>query len=255
MFVAQSSNGCIVEVKGVKKNFKHLFGRRKVAALKGVDISVYEKEIFGILGPNGSGKTTLLNCLSLLLEPDDGSIVLFGEDVHKDPEEMKRRMNMCSGNPNFPWCLTVRESLNYYGMLYGLCGDSLSHRVDKLIDLLALEEYANVRYDELSTGTKQKLALAKALINNPRLLFLDEPTVGLDPDVAGRIRSLIKNIHETENITVIMTTHYMAEAELLCDRIAFLRSGKILAVGTAEEMKRRVSARNLEEVFVKMSEA
>ncbi|OGR97186.1 MAG: hypothetical protein A2902_03630 [Elusimicrobia bacterium RIFCSPLOWO2_01_FULL_64_13] len=162
-------------------------------------------------------------------------------------------MNLSSGNANFPWCMTVREILRFYGMLYGLFGKDLSRRVEELIGLLELGAFRDRRFDELSTGTKQRLALAKALLNRPELLFLDEPTIGLDPDVSIKIRAFIRKINREEGITVLLTTHYMVEAEQLAGRIAFLHSGKILALGTPAELKKEVRAQNMEEVFLRLS--
>ena len=149
-------------------------------------------------------------------------------------------MNVVSGNANFLWSLTVKENLHYYGMLYGLTGKEREKKVETLIDLFKMKEYLNIPFDELSTGMKQRLSLAKSLINDPEVLFLDEPTVGLDPDVSIRIREEIFSIHKQKGITILLTTHNMKEAENLCGRIAFLKEGRIVTTGTAEALKRMV---------------
>jgi ABC-2 type transport system ATP-binding protein len=157
-----------------------------------------------------------------------------------DGHQIRKRVNMVSGNANFLWSLTVKENLHYYGMLYGLAGRDREQKVETLIDLFTLREYRHIPFDELSTGTKQRLALAKSLMNDPEVLFLDEPTVGLDPDVSIRIREEILSIHRERGMTVLLTTHNMKEAESLCGRIAFLKEGRILTTGTAEDLKRMV---------------
>jgi ABC-2 type transport system ATP-binding protein len=147
---------------------------------------------------------------------------------------------MSSGNANFLWSLTVRENLHFYGMLYGLIGKRREEKVKRLVELFNLEEHLNVPFDQLSTGMKQRLSLAKSLLNDPVILFLDEPTVGLDPNISLRIREEIREIQKKRKMTILLTTHNMREAEFLCDRIAFLKSGEILTVGAPEELKRKV---------------
>jgi ABC-2 type transport system ATP-binding protein len=215
-------------------------GRRQKEALKGIDLQIEEGEIFGILGPNGAGKTTLLSILSTLLLPDRGKIQVFGIDSLRNGHQIRERVNICSGNANFLWSLSVRENLHFYGMLYGLTGRRREEKVESLIELFELNEYRDVSFDQLSTGMKQRLSLAKSLVNDPEILFLDEPTVGLDPDVSIRIREMILSIHKERGITVLLTTHNMREAEHLCGRIAFLKEGEILATGTAQALKRMV---------------
>ena len=147
---------------------------------------------------------------------------------------------MVSGRPSFLWSLRVAEIVAFYGRLYGLSGPILRHRVDALIALCELEPYRRVPYAELSTGLKQRVALAKALVNEPELLFLDEPTLGLDPDVAVRVREHIARLRRERGITIVLTTHYMREADELCDEIAFIKAGTILARGTSGELKRQI---------------
>lgn len=243
----------ILSASNLRKTYYSQISGTPIHALNGASLNIKEGEIFGILGPNGAGKTTMLNCLSLLLEPDEGEIKLFGMNVKQASNDIKGRINMSSGNSNFPWCATVRENLRFYGYLYGLWGKTLSSRIDELIDLLELSTFADRRFDELSTGTKQRLALAKALINSPELLFLDEPTIGLDPDVSLKIRTFIKKLNEEKKITILLTSHYMPEVEQLVHRLAFLKGGEILAMGTPQQMKEQASAQNLEEVFLHLS--
>ena len=201
----------------------------------------------------GRGRTTFLNILIGMLTADAGRISVMGHDITANLDNaIKTKMNMCSGNPNFPWSLSVEESLRFYSMLYGYAGRELKEKVEKSIGRFELEEYRNVQYDELSTGNKQKLAMAKAMLNDPEILLLDEPTSGLDPDMAHKTRDLVKRIRKERDITIILTTHYMPEAEELCERIAFIKSGKIVALGTKAELKKQTNTRDLEEMFLEL---
>jgi ABC-2 type transport system ATP-binding protein len=230
-----------IEADKIFKTFKSDWrGRKKKEALRGVSLKVKKGEIFGILGPNGAGKTTLLSILSTLLLPDHGQVKIFGFDGIHNGHKIRELVNISSGNANFLWSMTVRENLNFYGMLYGLIKKDRLKKIDSLIELFELQEYRDVPFDQLSTGLKQRLSLAKSLLNDPSLLFLDEPTVGLDPDVSARIREMILSIHKERRITVLLTTHNMKEAEHLCERIAFLKAGKIIAIGSPQELKRMV---------------
>jgi ABC-2 type transport system ATP-binding protein len=230
-----------IEAEGIFKTFRSgWWKKREKEALRGVDLQIEEGEIFGILGPNGAGKTTLLSILCTLLLPDRGRVRILGMDGLRDGHQIRERVNVVSGNANFLWSLTVKENLHYYGMLYGLTGKERETKVETLIDLFHMREYQNIPFDELSTGMKQRLSLAKSVINDPKVLFLDEPTVGLDPDVAIRIREEILSIHRQKRVTILLTTHNMKEAEHLCGRIAFLKEGKIVTTGTAEALKRMV---------------
>ncbi|MDP2841813.1 MAG: ABC transporter ATP-binding protein [Candidatus Methanoperedens sp.] len=226
-----------VKAEKVNKYYKNgIHGKKEV--LKNVSINIEEGEIFGILGPNGAGKTTLISILSTLTLPDGGKVEIFGIDAISEADKVRSMVNISSGSPNFPWSLTVYENLRYFAMLYGLKN---KHKVIKnVIDMLELEPFSNSRFDSLSTGTKQRLSLAKALLNEPRLLFLDEPTVGLDPDMAIKIRQQIKRIHEERDITIVLTTHYMKEAEELCGRIAFIKKGEIIANASPIDLKRQM---------------
>jgi len=230
-----------VEARGVEKTFvTGLFKKRRTHALKGVDIEIPRGTIFGLLGPNGAGKTTFLAILATLLTPDRGTVKVLGMDVVTQAKEIRRRINMSSGHANFLWSLTLRENLEFYCMLYGLRGRELRLRTDELLDLFDLNEFKSVRFESCSTGTKQRLALAKALVNTPEVLFLDEPTVGLDPDVSQRIRKGIKELHETKSMTILLTTHNMAEAEELCEEIVLIKDGRVWIRGMASEIKEKM---------------
>jgi ABC-2 type transport system ATP-binding protein len=230
-----------IDAQDVEKTFRSGWPRRReTRALRGASLTVERGAIVGVLGPNGAGKTTLLSIFATLLTPDRGRVSVLGLDVVRDAGALRRRLNMVSGRPSFLWSLRVAEIVAFYGRLYGLSGPILRHRVDALIALCELEPYRRVPYAELSTGLKQRVALAKALVNEPELLFLDEPTLGLDPDVAVRVREHIARLRRERGITIVLTTHYMREAEELCDEIAFIKRGRILARGTADELKRQI---------------
>jgi len=230
-----------IKAEGIFKTFRSGWrGKTRKEVLKGIDLQIKEGEIFGILGPNGAGKTTLLSILSTLLLPDRGKVQILGIDALTNGAQIRERVNISSGNANFLWSLTVKENLHFYAMLYGLVGRQREEKVDALIDLLDLREHQEVLFDRISTGMKQRLSLAKCLLNDPDVLFLDEPTVGLDPNAAARIREEIHSIQKERKMTVLLTTHNMKEAEYLCGRIAFLKEGEILTTGTAEALKRMV---------------
>ena len=230
-----------IKAEGIFKTFRSGWrGKTRKEVLKGIDLQIKEGEIFGILGPNGAGKTTLLSILSTLLLPDRGKVQILGIDALTNDAQIRERVNISSGNANFLWSLTVKENLHFYAMLYGLVGRQRKEKVNALIDLLDLREHQNVLFDRISTGMKQRLSLAKCLLNDPDVLFLDEPTVGLDPNAAARIREEILSIQKERKMTVLLTTHNMREAESLCGRIAFLKEGEILTTGTAEALKRMV---------------
>ncbi|HEV8309240.1 MAG TPA: ABC transporter ATP-binding protein [Methylomirabilota bacterium] len=230
-----------VEVRELEKIFRAPWPRRhRQVALRGVSFAVPEGAIFGILGPNGAGKTTLLSILATLLLPDRGEARVLGLDVVRDARRLRERINMASGSTSFLWSLTPREVLDVTGRTYGLARAARARRVAALLEQFELAAFADVPYNELSTGLRQRLALAKAFVNDPELLILDEPTVGLDPDVAVRVREEIAALRRVRGMTILLSTHYMREAEQLCDDIAFLRNGAILARGDAQSLKRQI---------------
>jgi ABC-2 type transport system ATP-binding protein len=229
-----------ISVKGIHKSYPPNRKGKLVHALRGVDLEVEQGTIFSILGPNGSGKTTLISVLTTLLFPDEGNGTIFGFDLVRQRSKIQEIVNITSGNANFTDNFTVEENLNYYGMLYGIPKALRKTKIETLIEMFDLEAFRHSPFNELSTGLKQRLALSKSLINNPRILFLDEPTVGLDPQISESIRKSLKEINRKDGLTIVLTTHQMDEAEFLSDYIAFLRGGKIIAKGEADELKRGI---------------
>ena len=219
-----------------------------------LDLTVREGEILGILGPNGAGKTTCLNTLATLLLPDAGEIEIFGlKSIPKNFNAVRTWINMSSGYPNYAFSLTVEENLKFYGRLYGLRGASLQRKVDEVTGLFDLQSYANRRFDELSSGTKQRLSLAKSLLNDPKILFLDEPTIGLDPDVSLKTREIILDILRKRRMTVLLTSHNMDEVESMCERVAFIQKGRIIKLAAVDELKRLHHTDDLEKIFIQLA--
>ena len=221
----------VIEVDDVSKNFRHK--GKDFFALKDVSFSVEKGEIFGLLGPNGAGKTTMLNIPLSILTQDSGTVRVFGKPV--GPEVLER-MNLVSSDTRFHWVLPCREILEFYGRVYGLNPKERARRADKLAKLFGIEDIMGRRYSYLSTGEKVRLNFVKALLNEPDLLLLDEPTLGLDPDIAIKVRSEIKRISKKFGTTILLTSHYMHEVEQLADRIAFIDKGEIIDTGFVEKI-------------------
>ena len=218
-----------------------------VTALAGVDLEVAPGEFFGLLGPNGAGKTTLIKILTTLLLPTSGTARIFGFDVATDSRRIRRIMNMVAGGEQSGYgILTVREQLWMFSQFYGLGRGEGWRRVDELIEATGLSEQRLQRVSTLSTGQRQKMNMARGLLNDPWILFLDEPTLGLDVAAARGIRDLVLDWKAAvPGRTVLLTTHYMAEADDLCERIAIVDRGRILAIGSPQELKTRVQEESI----------
>ncbi len=214
-----------------------------VKALDNVNLKVSKGELFGLLGPNGAGKTTLIKILCTLLLPTSGKAYVNGYDILKNTSKIREIINVASGGetPGYG-ILTVRENLWFFSQLYGIENRLAKERINELLEIVDLKDKANERLNKLSSGMKQKLNIARSLLNDPQILFLDEPTLGLDVISAHQIREYIKYwIKKKENRTIFLTTHYMAEAEELCDRVAIIDEGRIIACDTPENLKRMIS--------------
>jgi ABC-2 type transport system ATP-binding protein len=229
-----------IAAQGICKSFRTgVFGPWK-AALREVDLEVDYGAIFGVLGPNGAGKTTLISILATLLRPDAGQARVLGLEVIREAGRLRQRINLAASGAHFLWCLTVEENLRFYGRLYGLGGRALSGKVEELIALFELGPHRRVTFERLSTGLKQRLALAKALINTPELLFLDEPTSGLDPEMAQHLREEILRLNRDSGLTILLTTHNMREAEMLCGEVGFLKEGRLVSRGRIADLQQRL---------------
>ncbi len=234
-----------IDVEGVRRVYDAK--PEPVIALAGVDLQVAPGEFFGLLGPNGAGKTTLIKILTTLLLPTSGRASIFGFDVATDTKRIRRIMNMVAGGEQSGYgILTVREQLWMFSQFYGLNGKEGWRRVDELIEAVGLGGQRLQRVSTLSTGQRQKMNMARGLLNDPWILFLDEPTLGLDVAAARSIRELVLEWKAAvPGRTVLLTTHYMAEADELCERIAIVDHGRILAIGTPEDLKRRVQRESI----------
>jgi len=217
-------------------------GSEKFTALDGIDLQVREGELFGILGPNGAGKTTLIKILVTLLLPSSGEAWVDGLDLLKDFKKLRHRIGMVSGGENSGYgLLRVREQLWMFSQFYGLPSKPMRRRIDELLESLGLAEYGDRKISELSSGMRQKMNLVRGLMTDPRVLFLDEPTVALDVGAARDLRREVRRwMDQDPTRTVILTTHYMQEADELCDRIAIVNRGRIVAMGTPEELKQMI---------------
>ena len=226
-----------VLVKNISKKLKS--DGKEFYALKNVSFSIKEGEIFGLLGPNGAGKTTLINILTTLLIPDEGTAFVCGYNILKDRYELLEVINAVSGETKFHWLLSVKDILKFYSVVYNLEESKRREMLDFVIEKFEIKHLLDKKFYHLSTGERMRVVLAKSLLNLPKVLFLDEPTVGLDPDIAIKTRKLIRELNKELKITILLTSHYMFEVEQLCKRIAFINKGQISDIGTIKKIKRK----------------
>jgi len=236
------------ESSPVKRKFS-LFRKREpktlFTAVNGVDLRIERGEIFGLLGPNGAGKSTTIRMLCTLLEPTGGTAKVNGFDIVKQANDVRRSLGtVLAGERSIYWKLTGRENLEYFAALYHIPQAIAKERVDELIERMEMKERANELVEKYSTGMRQRIAIAKALLARPPILLLDEPTLGLDPQAARRVRELIAELKQ-EGHTILLTTHYMEEADLLSDRIGIIDTGKVIALDTPEGLKRRIEQKEV----------
>ncbi|HLE52608.1 MAG TPA: ABC transporter ATP-binding protein [Anaerolineales bacterium] len=230
----------------------------QVVAVDRVSFSVRTGEIFGVLGPNGSGKSTLIRLIATLLLPDSGTIQVFGQDVVRQPMQVQRQINRVSVEASFFKKLSPMENLVYGARLYGLDGGETRRRVVEILTRLGLEKRVIYQpMEEMSRGMQQKVAIARALLSRPRLLLLDEPTTGLDPRSKREVQAVIRELNQEHGTTILLTTHDMLEADSLCDRIAIIDSGKIVALDTPQALKQSITSNSheptLEDVFLELT--
>ncbi len=233
-----------IEITSVTKYYKKgtMLRRQTTTAVNDVSFAIEAGEMFGLLGPNGAGKTTLVRCIATLLIPDKGEIKIFGKNIFRYPLVVRRQLGLLtSGERTLYWKLSGRENLNYFAALYGLERKEKERRIGFLFELLGLQDFADERVERYSSGMRQKLSFARALLHDPKILLLDEPTLGLDPQFSRFIRGFIREeLNRKQGKTILLTTHYMDEADELCDRIAFITAGKIVQINTPDNYKREI---------------
>ena len=233
-----------IETRSLRRVFKGIPGAGDVVALDNVDLAIEDGEIFGLLGPNGAGKTTMIKILATLLLPTSGEAYVKGLEVSKNASKVRKVINLVSGGetPGYG-ILSVKENLWFFSQLYGLSRQAANDRIKGLVTQLGLDNYIDTRMSKLSTGFKQRLNLARGFINNPAVVFLDEPTLGLDVLSAKQLRTMIKSWMTDGTKTVLLTTHYMAEADEMCNRVGIIDQGRILACDTPQRLKAKIASR------------
>lgn len=251
----------VIEVKELKREYvvKKGWIRRStsiVKAVNGIDFSVNKGEVFGLLGENGAGKTTTIKMLITLLAPTEGSCKVLGYDTYKEAKKVREKINFVFGGEMGVYRrLSARDNLLYFAGLYKLSGKEAEERADKLLELVELTKDADRLVETYSKGMIQRLQIARGLINNPEIIFMDEPTVGLDPVGANMLRDIIRKMR-AQGKTIVLTTHYMQEADDLCDHIGIMNQGKIIAFDTPENLKKDFGKKgentSLEEVFLSL---
>ena len=235
-----------LEVKNLEKKFKNF------TAVKNINFHIDNGQTLGVLGPNGCGKTTTIGMLLGLIKPSNGKILIDEENFESlNREKILSKFNFASPYVELPKKLTVKENLEIYGRLYGV--KDLARRIEEISDDLNLSIFLNKKTGELSSGQKNRVSLAKSLINNPKILFLDEPTASLDPDIGDFIRSYIQDYKSKNKVTILLASHNMSEVERLCDSIIMMRKGKIVDKGTCSELIKKHGRNNLEETFLKLA--
>ncbi|HEX5540546.1 MAG TPA: ATP-binding cassette domain-containing protein [Micromonospora sp.] len=232
----------MIETKGLRKSFRSRQGRetKTVEAVRGVDLVVTEGEIFGFLGPNGAGKTTTLRMLATLIEPDGGEATIAGADLRKEPGEVRRRIGYVAQGGSTWDDSTAREELVLHARMYGIGKAEAQQRAAQALGAFQLAEYADRKCKTYSGGQRRRVEIALGIIHQPKIVFLDEPTTGLDPQSRAHMWDEIRRLR-AEGMTVFVTTHYLEEADALCDRIAIMDHGEIVAEGTPAELKRDIS--------------
>ena len=234
----------MIEVKNLTKEFNG------VTAVNHVSFDVKEGEIFGLLGPNGAGKSTTIRVLCTLTRPTEGTATIGGHDIVKDGSKVRELVGLVSEKMIMYDRLTAKENLKFFGKLYNIPNDVLNSRIKEMLELVHMEKWQNKQVGTYSTGMKQRINIIRALLNMPEVLFLDEPTLGLDPQSSTEIREFIRKINQERKITIILTTHMMLEADMLCDRIGIMDYGKIIALDTSFNLKKIVSGGNTFELNI-----
>ncbi len=237
-------NSIAIETKNLGRIYKIRNNRKEkfkeLLALENVDLTIKKGELFGLLGPNGAGKTTLIKILTTLLSPTTGTATVAGFDVEKSPDEVRKRINMVSGGETSGYgLLTVRENLWMFAQFYGIDSKVANDRIKRLSEIVGISDRLNTKSSDLSTGLRQKMNIIRGFLTDPQVLFLDEPTLGLDVGASRDVRTFIKSwMNDNGERTLLLTTHYMVEADELCDRVAIINQGKVLACDTPSNLKK-----------------
>ncbi|WGM88795.1 MAG: ATP-binding cassette domain-containing protein [Candidatus Bathyarchaeum tardum] len=231
-------NNVMIEVNNLTKKFGDF------TAVDHISFEVKKSEIFGLLGPNGAGKTTTIRMLSTLTRPSEGTATIGGYDIVKKDNKVRQLIGLVSEKMIMYDRLTAKENLKFFGKLYDLPKKTMNQRIDELLELVQLTKFKDAKVGNFSTGMRQRMNVVRALLNRPQVLFLDEPTLGLDPQSTVEIREFIRKINKENETTIILTTHMMNEADLLCDRIGIVDHGKITALDTSKNLKKLVSGDN-----------
>ena len=235
----------IIEIKELKKIYN------KTIAVDNLNFEIQKGQIIGLLGPNGCGKSTTIGMMLGLIKPTSGSVIINNKNIENNRTSLLEKMNFISPYVELPKKLTVEENLKVYARLYGV--KNLKEKIDNLIEKLNLIEFKSRKTGELSSGQKNRVSLAKALINDPEILLLDEPTASLDPDVGDYIRSFIENFVSNKGSTILLASHNMNEVERLCHEVMMMKNGKIIDRGTSSDLINKHGRKNLEEVFLKIA--
>jgi ABC-2 type transport system ATP-binding protein len=231
-------NDAVIEVSNLTKKFGDF------TAVDHISFDVKKSEIFGLLGPNGAGKTTTIRMLSTLTRPTEGTATIGGYDIVKNDSKVRKLIGLVSEKMIMYDRLTAKENLMFFGKLYSITKEILDERIDELLDLVQLSQWKNSKVGTFSTGMRQRMNVVRALLNMPKVLFLDEPTLGLDPQSTVEVREFVKKINRENETTIILTTHMMNEADILCDRIGIIDHGKISALDTSTNLKNSISGAN-----------
>lgn len=238
----------LLSIKDVTKTYP---GNPPITALKGINLDIYQGEILGLLGVNGAGKTTLSSIIATLHPATSGDILYQGRSIYNDIIAFRRIIGFCPQKPNIDSMLTIKENLMFAGRYFNMPQDLIEQRMATLIKQFQLTKYADAKGNVLSGGYKQRFLLARTLMHNPKLVILDEPTVALDPHIRRNLWEVIKTL-KNEGVTILLTTHYLEEAEILSDRVCILDNGVIKLIDTPDNLKRNFSQTNLEDVFIKL---
>ncbi|HEX8958484.1 MAG TPA: ABC transporter ATP-binding protein [Solirubrobacterales bacterium] len=241
---ASASSHKALSIEGLVKRYP-----TGVEALRGVSLEIEPGEFYGLLGPNGAGKSTLIHCTTGLAQPSSGTIRVFGHDAVGNYAEARQAIGLAPQELNIDWFLTVEETLDFHAGYFGMPKRERRERVEELLETFSLAEKRDERTRTLSGGMKRRLILARALMHRPRLLILDEPTAGVDIELRLELWHYVRRINQ-EGTTILLTTHYLEEAEQLCSKIAFINEGRIAAWGTSAELAGRFGAANLEDAYL-----